>query len=325
MSSITLLRPEIKKIEDVGAFHARIVIEPLNRGFGHTLGCALRRVMLSSIPGFAPTEAKVTGVVHEYDHLEGVREDVVWIMLNLKGVVFKLNDVDWVTARLAVDRPGAVTAGDFSLPHNVEVVNPDHVIANVAKGGKLEMEVVVESGVGYQPAAQRRIGSKRGGVVYLDASFSPVRRVGFEVQSARVEDRADLDRLILDIHTNGVFSCEEIVRYAARQLTDQLSPFARADSLALSIESVGKSEQAVAANASILGNAIEDLNLTVRSQNCLKQSGISHIGDLVRQQERDLLLMPNLGRKSLVEIKQALASFGIELGMDIGNWRPQGR
>lgn len=325
MSSVSLLRPEIKKIEDVGSFHARIVIEPLNRGFGHTLGCALRRVMLSSIPGFAPTEAKVTGVVHEYDHLEGVREDVVWIMLNLKGVVFKLNDVDWATARLTVDRPGAVTAGDFSLPHNVEVVNPDHVVANVAKGGKLEMEVVVESGVGYQPAAQRRAGPKRGGVIYLDASFSPVRRVGFEVESARVADRADLDRLILDIHTNGVFSCEEIVRYAARQLIDQLSPFARADSQALSIESVGKSEQAVAANASVLANAIDDLNLTVRSQNCLKQSGIAHIGDLVRQRERDLLLMPNLGRKSLVEIKQALASFGLELGMDIGNWRPQGR
>lgn len=315
-----LLKPKIKEVKDLTPYHSRVTLEPFERGFGHTLGNALRRVMMSSVPGFAPTEVKIDGVVHEYDHIEGVREDVVWVMLNIKGVVFKLHDIDRAVVTLAKSGPGPVRAADLELPHNVEVVNPDHVIANLAKGAELRMEITVESGSGYQPASAREGRSKRFGVIYLDASFSPVRRVSFDVESARVENRTDLDRLILDIETTGVFDAGQLLRYASRLLIEQFEVFAEVERGALDIEGIG-AQRGVEANP-VFSSRVEELGLTVRSQNCLKQEGIRYIGELVRQSERDLMRTPNLGKKSLAEIKTELAKRGLQLGTELRGWNP---
>ena len=320
-----LLKPQITQVKDISPFHSRITMEPFERGFGHTLGGALRRVMMSSIPGFAPTEVKIDGVVHEYDNIGGVREDVVGVMLNLKGVVFKINEGDRAIVKLTAEIQGQVRAGDLTLPHNVEVVNSDHIIANLAKGAKLEMEITVESGMGYQPAVMRVGRSKRFGVIYLDASFSPVLRVSFEVESARVENRTDLDRLVLDIETNGIFDSQQILNHASRILVDQLHVFADFDRGKLDLESIGA--QRGAEQNPIYQKRIDDLELglSVRSQNCLKQEHIRYMGDLVRRTERDLQKTPNLGKKSIAEIKAALAQLGLELGTDLGAWTPPPR
>ena len=319
----TLPPPKITDIRSIGPFHSRLTLEPLDRGFGHTLGNALRRVMLSSVPGYAITEARVSGAVHEYGRIDGMREEVVRLLLNLKGVVFRVSDADRATARLTKEGPAAVTAADFSVPHNVTVINPDHPLAELMRGGKLDMEVTIERGVGYAAAAARDRNDKSFGVLYLDASFSPVRRVSFEVENARVEGRTDLDRLLLDVETNGTYEFDEIVQYASRYLISRLNAFAALEEKEMAIQAVDKRQGA--AQSSLLSEKVDTLELTIRSQNCLRQENIRYIGELVQKTEKDLMRTPNLGRKSLTEISHALAKRHLSLGMALPNWRPAAR
>ncbi len=323
-----MLKPRIVEVEQLGASHARVVMEPFERGYGHTLGNALRRVLLSSMIGYAPTEVQISGVVHEYSTIDGLREDVVDLLLNLKGVTFRLHNRDDVFLTLRKDAPGPVTAADIDLPHDVELINPEHVIATLTQGGKLDMSIKVERGRGYVPGTMRGLDdNKTIGRIVLDASFSPVRRVSYQVESARVEQRTDLDRLVVDVETNGVIAPEEAVRQSARILVEQLSIFA-------SLEGGPGQPQP---DAAVLGGLargpqvdpllmrpVDDLELTVRSANCLKAENIYYIGDLIQRTENELLKTPNLGRKSLNEIKEVLASRGLTLGMKLENWPPAG-
>jgi DNA-directed RNA polymerase subunit alpha len=326
-----MLKPRIVEVEQVGTAHARVVMEPFERGYGHTLGNALRRVLLSSMVGYAPTEVQISGVVHEYSTIDGVREDVVDLLLNLKGIVFKLHNRDEVYVTLRKDSPGPVTAADIDLPHDAEIINPGHVIATLTVGGKLDMSIRVERGRGYVPGTLRDLNdSKSIGRIVLDASFSPVRRVSYSVESARVEQRTDLDRLIVDVETNGVIAPEEAVRQSARILVEQLSVFASLEGGAEPvIEMGGVPSLAPIGRAApqidpILVRPVDDLELTVRSANCLKAENIYYIGDLIQRTENELLKTPNLGRKSLNEIKEVLASRGLTLGMKLENWPPAG-
>jgi DNA-directed RNA polymerase subunit alpha len=327
----SLLKPRIVEVEQLGASHARVVMEPFERGYGHTLGNALRRVLLSSMVGYAPTEVQITGVVHEYSTIDGLREDVVDLLLNLKGIVFKLHNRDDVFLTLRKESPGPVLASDIELPHDVELINGDHVIANLTQGGKLDIQIKVERGRGYLPGTMRNLSdTKTIGRIVLDASFSPVRRVSYAVESARVENRTDLDKLLIDVETNGVIAPEEAVRQAARILVEQLSVFAALEGAEPSMDlggvsgglitSIGRSPQI----DPILLRPVDDLELTVRSANCLKAENIFYIGDLIQRTENELLKTPNLGRKSLNEIKEVLASRGLTLGMRLENWPPAG-
>jgi DNA-directed RNA polymerase subunit alpha len=328
-----LLKPRIVDVEQLGPSHARVVMEPFERGYGHTLGNALRRVLLSSMVGYAPTEVQISGVVHEYSTIDGVREDVVDLLLNLKGVVFKLHNRDEVQLTLRKDSPGPVFASDIDLPHDVELVNGDLVIANLTQGGKLDMSIKVEKGRGYVPGTMRSLAdSKSIGRIVLDASFSPVRRVSYAVESARVENRTDLDKLLIDVETNGVIAPEEAVRQAARILVEQLSVFAALEGAEPVADLMGGGA-AVSLGVGgarspqidpILLRPVDDLELTVRSANCLKAENIYYIGDLIQRTENELLKTPNLGRKSLNEIKEVLASRGLTLGMRLENWPPAG-
>ena len=321
MQSSGLLKPRIIDVQSLSPVHARVVMEPFERGYGHTLGNALRRILLSSMPGYAATEVSIDGVLHEYSTIDGVREDVVDILLNLKGIVFKLHNRDEAVLQLSKEGEGVVRAGDITLSHDVEIINPDHVIANIAPGGKLSLELKVEKDCGYVPGNVRRIGegNKAIGKLVLDASFSPVRRVSYSVESARVEQRTDLDKLIMEIETNGVIEPDEAIRNAARILVDQLSVFADLEGSAQPIE-----HQRSAQVDPLLLRPVDDLELTVRSANCLKAENIYYIGDLIQRTENELLKTPNLGRKSLNEIKEVLASRGLTLGMKLENWPPSG-
>ncbi len=324
MANAPFLKPRSIEVDSIGPNHARVIMEPFERGYGHTLGNALRRILLSSMSGFAPTEVQITGVLHEYSTIDGVREDVVDLLLNLKGVVFKLHTRDEVTLTLRKSGEGVVTAADIELPHDVEIVNPDHVIANLVEGGKLEMQIKVEKGRGYVPGNMRNIGDEQTrtiGRIVLDASYSPVRRVSYSVESARVEQRTDLDKLVLDIETNGVLTPEEAVRQAARILMDQLSIFAALEG---SSEVSDMPTRGAPQIDPILLRPVDDLELTVRSANCLKAENIYYIGDLIQRTENELLKTPNLGRKSLNEIKEVLAARGLTLGMKLENWPPLG-
>jgi DNA-directed RNA polymerase subunit alpha len=321
MQTSGFLKPRIVDVQAIAPNHAKVVMEPFERGYGHTLGNALRRVLLSSMPGFAATEVQITGVLHEYSTIEGVQEDVVDILLNLKGVVLKLHQGEEALLSLKKKGEGPVTAADIEVTHDVEIVNPEHVIAHLSPGGRLEMTMKVEKGRGYIPGNMRVIPEESKGIgkIILDASFSPVRRVSYAVESARVEQRTDLDKLIIDIETNGVIEPEEAIRYAARVLVDQLSVFAALEGTAPAIE-----EKKAPQVDPILLRPVDDLELTVRSANCLKAENIYYIGDLIQRTETELLKTPNLGRKSLNEIKEVLASRGLTLGMKLENWPPAG-
>jgi DNA-directed RNA polymerase subunit alpha len=321
MQSTGFLKPRIVDVQNISPLHAKVTMEPFERGYGHTLGNALRRVLLSSMPGYAPTEVKISGVLHEYSTLDGVQEDVVDILLNLKGVVLKLHNREEALLSLKKEGEGVVTAGDIEVSHDVEVVNPDHVIAHLAAGGKIDMQLKIEHGRGYVPATSRVTDkdSRSIGSIMLDASFSPVRRVSYAVESARVEQRTDLDKLVIDIETNGSVEPEEAIRFAARILVDQLQLFADIRPTPAAIEAP-KAPQV----DPILLRPVDDLELTVRSANCLKAENIYYIGDLIQRTETELLKTPNLGRKSLNEIKEVLASRGLTLGMKLENWPPAG-
>ena len=321
----TLLKPKAIQVEPLGGHRAEVTLEPFERGYGHTLGNALRRVLLSSMVGYAPTEVTIAGVLHEYSAIDGVQEDVVHILLNLKGVVFRLHSRDEVTLVLRKDGEGPVTAADIQTPHDVEIVNPDHVIAHLAQGGKLDMQIKVEKGRGYVPGNLRRYGdepTKSIGRIVLDASFSPVRRVSYAVENARVEQRTDLDKLVMEIETNGAISPEEAIRSSAKILVEQLAVFAQRE------DKVGEIFESQASRPTsfdpILLRPVDELELTVRSANCLKAENIYYIGDLIQRTETELLKTPNLGRKSLNEIKEVLASRGLTLGARLESWPPQG-
>ena len=322
-----LLKPKSITVEFLDDNRAEVILEPFERGYGHTLGNALRRVLLSSMVGYAPTEVTIAGVVHEYSTLDGVQEDVVNILLNLKGVVFKLHNRDEVTLTLRKDGEGVVTGADIQVPHDVEVVNPGHVIATLSQSGKLDMQIRVEKGRGYVPGNVRRYadeGSKPIGKIVLDASFSPIRRVSYAVESARVEQRTDLDKLVLDIETNGTISAEDAVRAAAKILVEQLAVFAQLEGHELAAFDQSTQKGAADRFDPILLRPVDELELTVRSANCLKAENIYYIGDLIQRTENELLKTPNLGRKSLNEIKEVLASRGLTLGMKLENWPPLG-
>jgi DNA-directed RNA polymerase subunit alpha len=311
----------------LGHNRAKVALEPFERGYGHTLGNALRRVLLSSMVGYSATEVTIAGVLHEYSSIDGVQEDVVNILLNLKGVVFKLHNRDEVTLSLRKDGDGVVTAADIQTPHDVEIINPEHVIAHLSQGGKLDMQIKVEKGRGYVPGSMRRYAdeqTKSIGRIVLDASFSPVKRVSYTVESARVEQRTDLDKLVVEIETNGAISAEDAVRASAKILVEQLAVFAQLEGSELA----GVFEQPAPRGSTqfdpILLRPVDELELTVRSANCLKAENIYYIGDLIQRTENELLKTPNLGRKSLNEIKEVLASRGLTLGMKLESWPPAG-
>lgn len=320
-----LLKPKAISVEPLGDFKAKVTLEPFERGYGQTLGNALRRVLLSSMVGYAPTEVTIAGVLHEFSSIDGVQEDVIDVLLNLKGVVFKLHDRDEITLALRKETEGAVTAADIETSHNVEIINPEHVIANLSHGGKLDMQIKIEKGRGYVPGTLRHFtdGAERSiGRVVLDASFSPVKRVSYTVENARVEQRTDLDRLVMEIETNGAIGVEEAVRASARILVEQLAVFAQLEGTAID-ELFDKAQQRSGGQFDpVLLRPVDELELTVRSANCLKAENIYYIGDLVQRSENELLKTPNLGRKSLNEIKEVLASRGLTLGAKLENWPP---
>ena len=323
MSSVLseLLKPRRVDVEPINDFCAKIIIEPLDRGFGHTLGNALRRVLLSSMSGCAVTEVEIEGVLHEYTTIEGVQEDVTDILLNLKGLAIRMHAKDEATLTLRKSGPGEVRASDITVDHDVEIANPDHLIANLTKSGELNMTMKIVRGRGYKPAIIGATEEDQAiGRLKVDASFSPVRRVSYEVQSARVEQRTNLDKLVLEIETNGTIDPEDAVRESARILRSQLAVFVDLEA--------EEAEEAATSNEPeidpILLRPVDDLELTVRSANCLKAESIYYIGDLIQRTEVELLKTPNLGKKSLTEIKDVLASRGLSLGMRLENWPPSG-
>ncbi len=321
-----LLKPKAIQVEQLGHNKSKVTLEPFERGYGHTLGNALRRVLLSSMVGYAVTDVTIAGVLHEYSSIDGVQEDVVNILLNLKGVVFKLHNRDEVTLSLRKDGEGQVTAADIQTPHDVEIINPEHVIANLSHGGKIDIQLKVEKGRGYVPGSMRRHAdevNKSIGRIVLDASFSPVKRVSYSVENARVEQRTDLDRLVVEIETNGAITAEDAVRSSAKILVEQLAVFAQLEGNELAAFEKSATREPVHVDP-ILLRPVDELELTVRSANCLKAENIFYIGDLIQRTENELLKTPNLGRKSLNEIKEVLASRGLTLGMKLEGWPPAG-
>lgn len=319
-----LLKPNLVDVVSHSANHSRIVIEPLERGFGHSLGNALRRVMLSSIPGCAVTEVEIDGVLHEYTTIDGVQEDVIDILLNLKQLAVILHSKDEVTLSLNKSGAGVVTANDITLPHDVDIVNPELVIAHLTQAGELNIKLKVERGRGYVPANVRKEQSDASsavGALMVDAIFSPVVKVAYHVESTRVEQRTDLDKLIVELETNGTVDPEETIKLAATILHDQLSVFVDFEKVHEQV-----AEEAVIEEETfdpVLLRPVDDLELTVRSANCLKAENIFYIGDLIQRTEVELLKTPNLGKKSLTEIKDILAMKGLSLGMRLENWPPE--
>lgn len=314
-----LLTPRLVDVVRLSSTHSQVTLEPLERGFGHTLGNALRRILLSSMAGCAVVEVQIDDVLHEFSTIDGVREDVLEILLNLKGIALNMGSRDEVMLTLNKQGPGVVTAGDIELTHDIEIVNPDHVIAHLEPGAKLAMQLKVQRGRGYSPANQRyREGEASPvGVLRLDASFSPVVSVSYAVENTRVENRTDLDKLIINIETNGTLDPEEVIRQAATILHVQLSAFV--DMTYTDVKTTGVKEVEF---EPVFLQPVDDLELTVRSANCLKAENIFYIGDLVQRAESALLKTPNLGKKSLQEIKDVLAQRGLSLGMKLDNWPP---
>lgn len=317
------LKPRVVDIKRLSDRRAEITWQPLNPGFGHTFGNAMRRILLSSMPGCAVTEAVIDGVLHEYSLIPGVQEDVTDVLLNLKGIRFLLKSRDEVTLKLEKSGEGLVTAGDIALEHDVEVVNPEHVIAHMMGDASLNMTLKVEKGIGYRPAnisltEDEDAPARQVGHLLLDATFTPVTNVSYEVQQARVEQRTDLDKLVITLDTDGTLDPEDAVRTAAKILLDQLSVF---------VDLKGEEGAVTTAKQDdvidpLLLRPVDDLELTVRSANCLKAENIFYIGDLVQRSEIELLKTPNLGKKSLTEIKEVLTIKGLKLGTRIPNWPP---
>jgi DNA-directed RNA polymerase subunit alpha len=314
------LKPNLVGIEQVNATRAKVTLEPLERGFGHTLGNALRRILLSSMPGSAVTEVEIDGVQNEYSTKEGVQEEILEILLNLKGLAVKLEGKNEVLVNLTKSGAGPVIAADITHDSDLEIVNPEHVICHLTGNTEISMRIKIESGRGYVPASSRihsEEDKSANGRLFVDATFSPVERIAYSVESARVEQRTNLDKLIIDMETDGTLEPEEAIRQAAMILAGQLDAFVDERIISAPVEIEEKPEF-----DPILLRPVNDLELTVRSANCLKAESIHYIGDLVQRTEVELLKMPNLGRKSLTEIKDDLVSRGLYLGMRLENWPP---
>ena len=318
--TVEFLRPRLVETKSIDDKHSRITIEPLERGFGYTLGNALRRILLSSMPGCAITDVRIEGVLHEYSALEGVQEDIIDILLNLKSLALKMHTRNEAVLTLKKKGPGVVCAADIELVDDVEVVDPDHHIATLSKGTKLDMELTVRKDRGYATAESRLRDAdetRAVGVIHLDASFSPVNKISYSVEDARVEQRTDLDRLVIEIESNGAIDPEFAVRRAATILHDQIAVFVNLE------ESMVQNQAAEEPEVDpVLLKPVDDLELTVRSANCLKAESIYYIGDLVQHTETELLKTPNLGKKSLTEIKDVLAQRNLSLGIKLENWPP---
>lgn len=319
-----MLTPKVLKVQSETPNHARVVLEPLERGFGHTLGNALRRILISSMPGSAITEVTIDGVLHEYSTIEGVQEDVVNILLNLKEVAVRLNVGNEAELKINKEGEGNVTAGDIQLPHGVEILNPDFVIAHLNEYGKLNMTLKVEKGVGFRSTdtlvklLEEEFEQKSVGKLKIDCTFSPIKKVAYYVDNARVENRTDLDKLTIDLETNGTIDPEEAIRISASILQRQLYAF-----VDMQFEESKQDQKERNDYDPVLLRSVDDLELTVRSANCLKAENIFYIGDLVQKTENELLKTPNLGKKSLTEIKDVLALRSLSLGMHIDNWPPE--
>lgn len=318
-----MLTPNVLKVQAESLNKVKIVLEPLERGYGQTLGFALRRILLSSMPGCAITEASVDGVLHEYSTIEGLQEDVVDLLLNLKQVAIKMSVGNEAVLTLNKEGPCQVTAGDIQLSHGIEVMNPDLVIAHLNEKGKLNMTLKVERGVGFHNTdsfvrpLEDELEIKSVGKLKIDNGFSPVKKVACSVDNARVENRTDLDKLTIDLETNGTIDAEEAIRIAATILQRQLHAF-----VDMKFEESRTDNKEINDFDPVLLRSVDDLELTVRSANCLKAENIHYIGDLVQRTENELLKTPNLGKKSLTEIKDVLASRSLSLGMKLENWPP---
>ena len=318
---LDLLNPRVIKLESQHELQSTVSIEPFERGFGHTLGNALRRVLLSSLPGYAITEVQIDGVLHEYTTIDGVQEDVVEILLNLKNVAINLNASDEAEFMISKKGPAIVTAGDIQVDHDAEVVNPNHHIATISSKKELSMELTVQKGTGYRPVTTNENQDDDNnivGLLKLDASFGPIKKVSYRVESARVENRTDLDKLIVDLETDGTIEPESAIKYAGAILQNQLSIFVDLTR----VQEQQKAEEEVLIDPIML-RPVDELELTVRSANCLKAENANYIGDLVQKTEVELLRTPNLGKKSLNEIKEVLASHGLSLGMELEIWPPK--
>ena len=311
------LTPKEIIVEELGTNRTKIILEPLEQGFGHTLGNALRRIMLSSMPGSAITDVKIEGVLHEYSSIEGIQEDVINILLNLKDISVRLIETPEAEIKLTCAGAGAVVAGDFEIPTGVEIVDSTQHIATLNSGGKLSLVATVKKGRGFELAAHQSEDQQVGNLK-IDALFSPINKVSYIVENARVEQRTDLDKLIIDIETNGTLDPEEVLKISATILQHQLSAFAELGALEFEVE-----EEESHPIDPVMLRPVDELELTVRSANCLKIENIHYIGDLVSRTESDLLRTPNLGKKSLNEIKEVLAARGLSLGLVLENWPPQ--
>ena len=318
-SVIDLLVPTEIQVDDITPNLSKVTLEPLERGFGHTLGNALRRILLSSMPGAAVTDVSIDGISHEYSTIEGVREDVINILLNIKDMPVSLIEGNSADIVLDVTGPCDVLASSFTVPANVELVNQDFHIATIVDKVNLKMTLSVNTGRGYEPADLRDDEDRVVGALKLDASYSPVRRVSYTVDNEKKKKRTDLDKLIIELETDGTLDPKMAIEHSATILQQQLSAFVDLDAIA---EQEAKKDQ----NDfdPILLRSIEELELTVRSTNCLKAESIFLIGDLIHRSEFDLLKTPNLGKKSLNEIKDVLASKNLSLGMNVDNWPPVG-
>jgi DNA-directed RNA polymerase subunit alpha len=318
-ASQEFLKPNVISVDNVDLTRARVTLEPLERGFGYTLGTALRRILLSSMSGAAVTEVRIENVLHEYSSIPGVQEDVIEVLLNLKNLAVRMHNRTETVLRVSKKGSGTMTAGDIQLDHDVEVVNPNHVIANLSEEGELSMEITVTTGRGYEVVdiSNASEETREVGVLKLDASYSPVRRVSYSVENARVEQRTDLDKLVIDIETNGTIDPEDAVRRAATILHEQISVFVHLEETARSAGDIAEEKI-----DPLLLRPVDDLELTVRSANCLKAENIYYIGDLIQRTEVELLKTPNLGKKSLTEIKDVLASRGLSLGVRMEHWPP---
>jgi DNA-directed RNA polymerase subunit alpha len=316
---LDLLNPLVIKLESQSELHSKVSIEPFERGFGYTLGNAMRRVLLSSLPGYAITEVQIDGVLHEYTTIDGVQEDVVEILLNLKNIAINLNGRDSADFVISKKGPGRVTAADIQVDTDTEIVNPEHYIATISSKKELKMQLKIEKGTGYRPVArQTKESDLTIGLLKLDASFSPIKTVTYSVESARVENRTDLDKLIIDLETDGTIQPESAIKYAGAILQNQLSIFV--DLTRVQEQQTVEDEITI---DPIMLRPVDELELTVRSANCLKAENANYIGDLVQKTELELLRTPNLGKKSLNEIKEILSSHGLSLGMDLENWPPR--
>ena len=314
-----LIKPTNLEVSSEGMNKAKIVVEPLERGFGLTLGNALRRVLLSSLQGGAVTAVKIDGVLHEFSVIEGVREDVPNIILNIKGLAVAVHSEGQKTMYLDATGPCTVTASMIETGHDVEIMNPDHVICNLDAGGKISMELTVTTGKGYVPAYQNKSSDSPIGVIAVVAMYSPMKKVAYKVENTRVGQITDYDKLTMIVETNGVVTPEDAVAYAARILQDQLKPFINFDEPESDMEDI---KEELPFNRNLL-KKVEELELSVRSANCLKNDNIVYIGDLVQKTEAEMLRTPNFGRKSLNEIKEVLAKMGIHLGMETPGWPPE--